>query len=314
VQAKKNCMLWLNPVQASAETCGQDTSTPCRLAYTVNDGTATSQPGYVTFYDEKDPSGTSSDFSTGVDGWTVTGNTASVGAPNWEPTTRGALSYYVHAKDDVIAGQSQAMQMQREGVVLPCDATYGCSDTQQWYFAAPTRFLNFQGHNYGGSLSFQLMSSSGNFAAGNLNDGGKQDLVVLDCASCARNKGVRLVARMNNLGVGALDHQSFDGRAKTFTIPLTETHWLKDPKSTLAAWTVPSQCEFMQVLSHLTGLRILGDHTKWHESVSLDSPRFIASCTKAVPLFCACDAANDEEVALGCGGTGKLRQDVVMKI
>ena len=321
-----NAMLWLNPVQAGAETCGKASASPCRLTYAVNDGTSDSKPGFVTFYPEGDVAGVASDFSASAEGWTVTGNGGAASAtPAWEPSTRGALSYYVHAKDENIAGQAQAQQAQREGAVESCDGTYGCSDTQQWYFSAPSRFLGFQGNHYGGSLSFLLMSSSGDFAANNLNDGGAADLVVLECASCGTtlSPGIRLVARMDNSGGGA-DWQSFDGKAKQFTIPLNEASWLKDPKSTLAAWAPPTQCEMLQVLSHLSAVKILGDHTKWHESVSLDSPQFVATCSAQVPLFCTCSTTNPEEVALGCSATdtlsagevilgpNTLRQDTVM--
>jgi len=321
-----NLLLWTNPVQAGAETCGKASAAPCRLTYTVNDGTSDSKPGFVTFYPEGDTAGVASDFSASAEGWTVTGNGGAAVSPAWEPSTRGLLSYYVHAKDANIAGQAQAQQAQREGAVESCDATYGCSDTQQWYFSAPARFLGFQGNHYGGSFSFLLMSSSGDFALNNLNDGGAADLVVLECASCGTtlSPGIRLVARMDNAGAGA-DWQSFDGKAKQFTIPLVEGSWLKDPKSTLAAWTPPTQCEMLQVLSHLSAVSILGDHTKWHESVSLDSPQFVADCKAQVPLFCTCSIDNPEEVALGCklgdttGSDGELilsdqtlRQDTVM--
>merc|ERR1711871_1512273 len=84
-------------------------------------------------------------------------------------------------------GQAPGQQPQREGSSPPCDATTGCSDTQQWYFVAPPRFLGFQGMHYGGELAFSLMSSAGDFTANNLNDGGRQDLVVLECATCAAN-------------------------------------------------------------------------------------------------------------------------------
>lgn len=36
-------------------------------------------------------------------------------------------------------------------------------------------------------------------------------------------------------------------------------------------WTVPSRCTFIQVLSSLSKLSILGDFTTWYESVGLDS-------------------------------------------
>ena len=79
-----------------------------------------------------------------------------------------------------------------------------------------------------------------------------------------------------------------------------------------ATWAPPTQCEMLQVLSHLSAVSILGDHTKWHESVSLDSPQFVADCKTQVPLFCTCSADNLEEKDLGCQTADKMEDDVVI--
>ena len=64
----------------------------------------------------------------------------------------------------------------------------------------------------------------------------------------------------------------FDGSTTTFSIPLDETAgWRKDPKNSLFAWPRPSQCDMIEVLSGLSGLRILGDLTDWYESIALDA-------------------------------------------
>ena len=55
----------------------------------------------------------------------------------------------------------------------------------------------------------------------------------------------------------------------SFKIELTETaNWQKITQDTT---TSLSKREFIQVLSQLSGLRILGDLTKWTETVALDN-------------------------------------------
>merc|ERR1719473_104740 len=324
VYTRNNCVLWRDPLAAGgsgAAACGPLAPEHCRFAYKVTDADGlSSATGYVTLLDQANPA-LLSEFGAGAEGWTVVGNgngaAAAAQAPSWEPSTRGLMSYYVHARDAVIAGQSQALQRQREGAVFACDAQRGCSDTQQWYFQAPARFLGFQGMHYGGELVFNLMSPSGDFAQANLNDGGRQDLVVLECASCATNKGVRLVLRMANGQAGAAPYRTFDGAARQFRVPLTEAEWLKDPKSTLLTWKQPTQCEMMEVLAHLSAVRVLGDHTKWHESVALDSFGFVASCAAQVPLYCSAQRGAETLAASKCESclspaNGQCPQHVVM--
>ena len=55
----------------------------------------------------------------------------------------------------------------------------------------------------------------------------------------------------------------------SFKIELTETaNWQKITQDTT---TSLSKCEFIEVLSQLSGLRILGDLTQWTETVALDN-------------------------------------------
>jgi hypothetical protein len=88
----------------------------------------------------------------------------------------------------------------------------------------------------------------------------------LDCATCDQVNGVRLVKFLNDADV------DFDGKTKQFSIPLTPSTggWMKDPKNTLFKWIKPTDCEMIEVLAGLSNMRILGDFTRWHESVSLD--------------------------------------------
>ena len=64
---------------------------------------------------------------------------------------------------------------------------------------------------------------------------------------------------------------SFKGDATVFSIPLLEGQgWLKDSQNSLTDWTAATKCDVIQVLSRLSGMRILGDWTTWYESVALD--------------------------------------------
>ncbi|CAK4555192.1 unnamed protein product [Aphanomyces euteiches] len=136
-------------------------------------------------------------------------------------------------------------------------------DAQLWYFTAPPKFLGNQWSTYGGTLQFTLSASEGDFS--NLNTPSTAPLVILDCATCNLNAGVRLAWPQ------ALS-PAFSGATQSFTIPLTETAgWVTDPKNTLLPWTPPTQCAIVEVLTKLSGISILGDFTRRYESVGLDS-------------------------------------------
>ena len=77
-----------------------------------------------------------------------------------------------------------------------------------------------------------------------------------------------------------------DGKAKQVSIPLVESAWKKDPRNVLLPWAAPSQCEFVEALAGISNLRILGDHTRWYESVGLDTVS-VTHGTGGVPMACA---------------------------
>ncbi|RHY86577.1 hypothetical protein DYB31_015865, partial [Aphanomyces astaci] len=90
-------------------------------------------------------------------------------------------------------------------------------DAQLWYFTAPSKFLGNQWSTYGGTLTFTLSASEGDFSSSsNLNTPATTPLVILDCATCNLNAGVRL-AWPQTLS------PAFTGPAQTFSIPLSET-------------------------------------------------------------------------------------------
>jgi len=179
---------------------------------------------------------------------------ANTATPKWERSSRGKdLSQYIHHTDKDIK----------------VDGGSG-SDEKLWYFVAPPKFLGHQGINYNGALHFTQSASTGDFAPANMN--AFPGLVILECATCKDvsastsdgaqfNKGVRLVYHSN---------QPFDGTTTKFQVDFKTGLWYKDPKNVLNDWAPATECELIEVLSHLTGMYILGDHTKWYETVAMD--------------------------------------------
>ncbi|GMI32407.1 hypothetical protein TrCOL_g8022 [Triparma columacea] len=232
-----------------------------RFEYTVSDGTtgtaASSAGTVVVLGPSKNVVG--SDFSSSNDGWTIEGNRVAGTAATYEASSRGSLNHYIYATDDSLNMQSD-------------------TDKDLWYFSAPSSFLGWQGAVYGGTMEFTLSSFSGDFSAANLNS--QSYLVELYCSKCATNTGVTISY--------PLSATSFDGTTKTFSISMKETGgWLRDPENTLQAWTVPTKCDFIEVLSGLTHVKILGDFTKWYESVSIDNVSFKKSNAKSNIPVCA---------------------------
>jgi len=239
------------------------------FTYTVTDTSgAVSSEGIVTLVGN-DKVTVSSAFSRSTEDWFISGNAPdSSPLPIYEASSRGVMNHYIYHTDDFI----------ETSVSRSTSVSSTLDDTKRWYFNAPSKFLGKQMNSYGGTLSFHLSSSSGDYSAGNLNT--DMNLVELECKSCATNSGIRLVLKMDSTAF------TFDGKTKLFSLPLTENGgWLKDPKSSIKTWTTPSKCEIIEVLSSLTSLKILGDHTRWYESVSLDNVKFSAG-VKSIPIDC----------------------------
>lgn len=229
-----------------------------RFQYTVADATTTSVAGTVVMVGDG-VNFKASDFSAGGESWTVEGNRVAGTAVNHEASSRGSLNHYIYGTDD-------SLNM------------VGGNDADLWYFNAPSKFLGWQGVYYGGSMEFTLSSFSGDFAASNLN--ADTHLVKLFCQQCQTNKGVTIAF--------PLSATSFDGSTKSFSLGMLETAgWKRDPENTLEAWTTPTKCDFVEVLSGLTSVQILGDFTKWYESVSLDNVKFKKAVASSAIPFCA---------------------------
>lgn len=218
---------------------GVDTSKEGIIVITANEGLVTST------------------FDLNIDDWTIVGNTASspltTSLPKFQPISRGPqLSYYIYGIDSVIRPKVDKYGADGDDAVL-------------WYFNAPPKFLGNQWASYGGSLDFVLFSAEGSFEVSNLNLYGQGHLVELECSTCAQNSGVKLAMPLSNAF-------TFDGSVTQFRLPLLpEAGWVKDPKNILQPWPQPKACELVSVLSALTSIRILGDFTRGHESVAIDT-------------------------------------------
>jgi len=216
-----------------------------RFSYTVSDSVTNSEPGQVVLV-SPEKKVIASDFSFDSDSWLVAGNRVANTPVQYEASSRGSLNHYIYATDDTLNMQDD-------------------NDENKWFFQAPAKYLGWQGIVYKGFLEFTMSSFSGDFSAGNLNS--DLNLIELHCSKCNTNKGVTLVFPLSATSQGA-----FTGVTTKFSVGMEEGKgWLLDSKNTLVAWAPPTRCEFIEVISGLSSLKILGDFTKWYESISVDN-------------------------------------------
>lgn len=247
--------------------------------YKVTDAKTSSYDGTITLVP---PSGAivGSNFLLSNENWNIVGNKALSSSATFEPYSRGKLNHYVIGTDDKISVMKE-----------------GGEDSALWYFEAPSSFLGNKGVSYGGHLSFMLAAFSGDFKS--LND--NASLIQLDCADCIGpvGKGITLVYPLSKALAEASVSFQTGAMEVPFSVELLETSgWLKDSQNTLVDWMPPSQCDIIQVLSRLSSVRILGDLTRWHESVALDDV-LLANKVSKIPVcamlrpdasVCSCDA------------------------
>ena len=222
-----------------------------KFEFTVSDATATSLASAVTLISSTSTL-VSSTFSKSTEGWTISGNTGS--SASYEKSSRGGMNNYIFSTDDLLNIGIDPHQTR---------PTADMSDLSLWHFKAPSKFNGHLGAGYQGSLNFKLSSFSGDFSSGRLNEG--LNLVEISCKTCSVNAGEKIVFPLSATS-------GFNGATSSFTLALSETSgWLIDPKNTLTtAWLAPTKCNMIEILSGITELKILGDYTKWYESVSLD--------------------------------------------
>jgi len=221
------------------------------MEYVVSDGASQSAPGTVWFLP---PHGrlAGSGFALGTDGWAVVQNGAAAGLKlsgglRWEAYFRGGgLSHFVAGSDEQ---------------VLPSSADGG-EDRSRWAFAAPASFLGNQAGAYGGAMELVLGSSAGDFSLP-ARASADARIVTLSCASCDVGAGIRL-AFFANASV------PLDGKTRRIRVPLVPGSWRKDPRNSILPWGATTACELADVLGALTGVEVLGDHTRGYETVALD--------------------------------------------
>jgi hypothetical protein len=205
-----------------------------------------------------------SNFDRSSEGWAIKWNGAGGVGITYEASSRGELNHFISSKDDEVNRNAEGR------------------DTKLWYFVAPMKFRFGSAKNptgslaYGGALRFTMGSHAGDFSKDNANSE-MLDLVYISCATCDSGRGINMVHRVSA--------SEFTGSTKKFEIPILESSWLKDPKNTLFKWKKPTACEVIEVFDGLSELRILGDFTRWFESVSLDSVNIRAG-VGGVPLSC----------------------------
>ena len=172
------------------------------------------------------------------------------------------------------------------------DVNVDKNDRRLWKFVLPGKYAGWHGAWYGGTFEFALSSFSGDYSGANdhwTDDAYRPlNLVEIYCESCDLFKGATVAFPVS----GA---PKFDGTTTSYSLTMTETAgWMKDPQNTLYEWTAPTRCSFIEVLSGITSVNILGDFTNWYESVSIDNVRWVSAPSRGryqIPV-CAQDTPN----------------------
>lgn len=224
----------------------------------------------------------SSNFLLNNEDWNIVGNKAASSSSTYEPYSRGQqLNHYIMGTDDVVHVLYQNGNNRGLTKLESSAKAEQKTDSSLWYFHAPSKYYGNFGISYTGSLSFTMASFSGDFNALNHGD---THVVQMECAQCVGpvTRGIKLVYRMSTL-LAKQKLNAGSSSTTTFTIPLTETSgWLIDPQNTLTTtWRQPTKCEFIQVLSAMTSLNVLGDWTLGVESVGLDNVVVAANTNQA---------------------------------
>ncbi len=241
--------------------------------YTVNDnrGGGDSLPGKITFVSNKTRRLVSSEFLFTDEGWKTVGNKHNITDVRHEAAMRGDMNRYIYGVDDLI------------------DVDANRNDRKLWKFLLPEKYTGWFGVWYGGTFEFTLSSLNGDYSGVNSHWVDEKlrplNLVEIYCRSCDLFQGVTIAFPLSNT-------QGFDGNTTSYSLVMKETEgWMKDPQNVLFEWTVPSKCSFIEVLSGITSVRILGDFTNWYETVSIDNVRWVAASSRGryhVPI-CAQD-------------------------
>jgi hypothetical protein len=232
-----------------------------RFTYVVTDGSEVSENGIVWITPPHSRM-VASLFRFDADGWSIVRNGAAaaslaLGGIRWEGYSRGILGHFVTGTDSqVLLGQDG-------------------QDKTRWSFTAPSKFLGNQAGSYGGQLVLSMGSAGGDFSTGNRATTDAR-LVTLSCSSCNVGRGIRLAY---------FAPEVLDGRDRILSIPLLPGSWRKDPKNVIMPWGSTSSCDLVEVLSGLTAIEVLGDHTVGYETVAIDDVSLVRG--SSVPVECA---------------------------
>jgi hypothetical protein len=247
------------------------------FTYTVSDDTDTSLAGTITILSESSKTLMSSSFTSNSEGWAIEGNLRK-NSVNYESSSRGKeLNHYIFGTDDSITSSN---------------TDSNSPDTSLWRFVAPSKFHGNMNPSYNGVLKFTLSSFSGDFSTNNLNydttsntnsvtntvkPNTSNHLVKIHCKTCKVNTGVTIAYPFPT---------DYTGKTKVFELPLNENSWLIDPESSLTTWSKPTKCEFLEVLSNISEFSILGDFTRWYESIAIDDVIFKVADKKGGAPIC----------------------------
>lgn len=179
-----------------------------------------------------------SNFIVDTDGWVIVGNKEKVGEVIMSPTSISSLiSHYIYGSDNVVNRHTQNI-----------------NDKSLWYFKAPNKFTGNKAVAYGGYISFNIASFSGDFSK--IHSSGYA--VILECDIC-NTYGFKIGLPISKI--------YFIGKPTSISIMLTETAgWLD-----INYLRPLSKCEFIYILSNLSSIKILGDWTSWYETIALDN-------------------------------------------
>jgi len=222
--------------------------------YSVSDGLATSVQGRVVIIADSTSAEhvlVSSDFRQDNEGWLIVNNGKLPHEPVHEKSSYGVLNHFIFATDELL-------DIDQNGV-----------DRKQWMFSAPAKFLGFQSWSYDGFLSVSIGAFSGDIKKMQT---AEDNFAILECKTCAMGKGMRFAYKVGDI--------SFNGTPTRISLHLSETgNWLKLSKNPLASPSVPTKCEFIEMLNDLSAVYILGDFTAWYETIGIDDVQFISKST-----------------------------------
>ena len=191
-----------------------------------------------------------SNFILSSEGWSIAGNKDG-GTVKHDETSMGVdINRFIYSSDNL-------RNMDENG-----------DDKNVWYFVAPSKFNGWWGLAYKGYLDFHMTSFTGDFSSQDLfNKNGDLNMVEIECITCNYRRGIII-------GFPLSSTAGFSGSTSSFSIELHErAGWLRKPKNPLHPWSQVTRCEIIEVLSSISSLKILGDFTRWYESIAIDNVR-----------------------------------------